>query len=165
MSCCSNKKKSESACCTGVAIASVIGLLVRWAVIALGVYVAAHTSKGISYNSDQTLVLVVLVLSLLNLFIKPLLVFFTFPLVVLSLGAAVWLINAGLLMLTAHFVPGFVVDSFLSALWGALVISALSLLVNALVARRSSYGKEDCGCGSKNSQEDEADNGPSCCSM
>lgn len=144
MSCCnSNSKKSESSCCEPAKGCCILGLLVRWAVIALGVYVAAHTSKGIAYDNEQTLAVVVVVLSLLNLFVKPLLVLFTLPFVVMSFGLGLWLINAGLLMLTAKLVSGFMVESFTSALWGSLVISALSLLVHIL----SHKAKKGCGCG------------------
>jgi putative membrane protein len=120
-------------------------LLMRWLVLALGVVIAAHTSKGISYTGPDcmgphgfgTLALVVVVLSFFNLVFKPVLVLFTLPFVVLSLGLGLWFINALLFMLAAKVVPGFVVAGFSSALWGALVVSVVSLVMNrSLLSRR-----------------------------
>jgi len=118
-------------------------------VIAVGVFVAAHTSKGIAYDTTQTLVSVVLILSLLNLVVKPLLVFFTLPFVVFTLGVGLWLINAGLLVLTSYIVPGFMVESFWAALWGSLVISSLSLLMHVLSHTSSRGCPTSCDCSDK----------------
>lgn len=92
--------------------------------------IAAHTSVGISYDSFATLGVVVLILSVLNLFVKPLLILFTLPFVIVSLGLGIWLINAILLLLVGKIVGGFEVASLGSALWGALVISLTSLVAN-----------------------------------
>jgi putative membrane protein len=117
----------------------------RWLVMALGVVIAAHTSRGISYTGLNclgphgfgTLALVVVVLSFFNMVFKPVLVLFTLPFVVLTLGLGLWIINAFLFMLAAMVVPGFVVASFSSALWGALVVSVVSMVMNrSLFSRR-----------------------------
>jgi putative membrane protein len=110
----------------------------RWLFIALGVVVAAHTSRGISYAGPGslgphglgTLALVVLILSFFNLALKPVLVLFTLPFVVLSLGLGLWVINACLFMLAAWIAPGFIVADFGSALWGAAWVSLFSFLAN-----------------------------------
>ena len=105
-------------------------LLYTWFLFALGVLIAAHTSANISYDSSATLFVVVVVLSVLNLFLKPLLVLFTLPFVIISLGLGVWLINAFLLIITSKLVNGFEVASLGAAMWGALVISLTSLMAN-----------------------------------
>ncbi len=115
-------------------------LALRWAVIAVGVAVASNTSTGISYDGPGswgphgwgTLALVALALGLLNIWIKPLLVLFTLPFVVLTLGLGMWIINACLFKLAGALVPGFVVAGFSSALWGALVVSIISMLAHWL---------------------------------
>jgi putative membrane protein len=165
MSC--STQNSKSCCSTNSC--SLIKLVTRWAVLALGVFVAAHTSKGIAYDTNQTLAVVVLVLSLLNLFLRPLLVLLTLPFVVLTGGLGLWLINAGLLMLTAKFVAGFQVAGFWSALWASLVMSAMTLLVGVVGARMGGNcgGKcsGNCKCKSKKDQDAiDIDQGPgSCC--
>lgn len=111
-------------------------LIQSWLLIALGVLIAASTSAGIRYDGLSTLIIVVLLLSMLNVFLKPLLVFFTLPFVIFSMGLGLWLINALLLLLVGQLVPGFEVASYLSAMWGSLVISLVSLITNLLL-----YGK------------------------
>jgi len=116
----------------------------RWSMIALGVVIAAHTSPGISYTGVDslgphglgTLALVVLTLTVLNIVLKPLLILFTLPLVLLSLGIALLFINAGLFMVAAWLVPGFHVVDFWAAFWGALVVSLMSFLANRWLGQR-----------------------------
>lgn len=110
-----------------------VNLLVRWLVLALGVGLAATIVPGISYDSGGTLVLVVLLLSVANAFLKPLLVLFTLPFIVLTLGLGVWLINALLLLFVGWLLDGFRVAGFGSALLGALVVSLVNLAVTKLL--------------------------------
>ncbi len=114
------------------------GLVKRSLLIALGVLVAAHTSAGIRYDSAASLFAVVIMLSVLNLVLKPLLILFTLPFVVLSLGLGLWFINALLFLLAGKLVSGFEVTSFPSALWGALVVSLTSVLANLLLSGKVS---------------------------
>ncbi|MEY3000355.1 MAG: hypothetical protein RL648_569, partial [Verrucomicrobiota bacterium] len=83
-----------------------------------------------------TLVTVAIVLTLLNLVVKPLLILFTLPFVILSMGLGLFVINALLLLLASRLIDGFHVDGFLSALLASLLISALSLLVNLLLGNK-----------------------------
>jgi putative membrane protein len=98
------------------------------------VLLAAFTSSGIDFDSGATLILVVFLLSLFNLILKPVLVLFTLPFIIFTLGFGLWIINALLLLLVSELVPGFYVDSFLSALWGSLVISMTSLITNIFLS-------------------------------
>ncbi len=106
----------------------------RWALIALGVIIAAHTSSGIDYDRGVTLIIVVLLLSFFNLILKPLLVLFTLPFIIVTLGFGLWIINAFLFLLVSELVPGFYVESYLSALWGAFVVSMTSLMANMFLS-------------------------------
>jgi len=103
-----------------------------WLLVCVGVLIAANTSSGIHYNSYETLLLTVLLLSLCNLFLKPLLMLFSLPFIILTMGLGIWLINAVLFLLVSEVVPGFQVDTFGNALWGALVVSITSAVANAL---------------------------------
>jgi putative membrane protein len=115
---------------------SVIQLLLRWAVSALGVLIAAWALPGISYNEGSDLVIVVLLLSVLNAFLRPILVFFALPFVIFTLGFGILLINALLFMLAAHLVDGFQVDGFLSAFFGALIVGMISLFLSGIWSAR-----------------------------
>jgi putative membrane protein len=72
----------------------------------------------------------VLVLTLLNAVIRPILYLISLPLIVLSLGLFLVVINALLLQLTAYFVKGFTVSGFWASVGGALVISIVTSVLN-----------------------------------
>ncbi|MGH7184366.1 MAG: phage holin family protein, partial [Nitrospiraceae bacterium] len=73
----------------------------------------------------------VVVLTILNLLVRPLLFVLTLPLIVLSLGLFLIVVNALLLELTAYLVTGFSVAGFWPAVGGALVISLVTMILNA----------------------------------
>ena len=119
-------------------------LLVRWLVLALGVMIATKIVPGIAVdNNGATLFVVVLLLSFFNAILKPLLVLFTLPFILITMGLGVIVINALLFLLVGRLVDGFQVDGFWSALLGSLVVTVTNLLVSAFV--RGS--KRDAGPG------------------
>ena len=63
-----------------------VNMLVRWLILALGVVLSTKIVPGISYDTGSTLAVVVLVLSFFNAVLKPLLLLFTLPFIVLPLG-------------------------------------------------------------------------------
>ncbi len=111
-------------------------LLIRWGVLALGVVLSARLVPGIGYDSGATLLVVVVLLSLFNAILKPVLVLFTLPFVVLTLGLGIWLINALLFLAVSRLVPGFAVRDFWSALWGALIVSVTNFILSGMLRTR-----------------------------
>ena len=116
---------------------------------------AAFTSSGIDFDSGTTLILVVFILSLFNLILKPLLVLFTLPFIIFTLGFGLWIINALLLLLVSELVPGFYVDSFLSALWGSLVVSMTSLITNIFLSTNVKIKRSSSNGFTKTSDDDD----------
>lgn len=110
-----------------------VNLLVRWSVLALGVVLSAVLVPGIRYDTAGTLAIVVILLSFFNAVLKPLLVLFTLPFIVLSLGIGVWLINAFLLYFVGKLVDGFHVAGFGSAMLGALVVSVTNMILTQML--------------------------------
>lgn len=110
-----------------------VNLLVRWMVLALGVVLSATLVPGIHYDTAGTLAVVVILLSFFNAVLKPLMVLFTLPFIVLSLGIGVWIINALLFLLVGSLVKGFHVDGFGSALFGALIVSVTNLVLTRML--------------------------------
>jgi putative membrane protein len=102
-------------------------MVFRWIITTLAVWVAVELIPGVHYDRLQSLVLAALVLGLLNVFVKPILALLTAPLIVLSFGLFVILINAALLQWTAAMVPGFSVDSWGDAMLASMIISVVSL--------------------------------------
>lgn len=112
-----------------------VNLLVRWLVLALGVALSAQIVPGISYDTGSTLALVVVLLSLFNAVLRPILMLFTLPFIILTLGLGVWLINAVLFLTVGKIVDGFSVSGFGAALLGAAIVSVTNLFVSRLLAR------------------------------
>ncbi len=110
-----------------------VNLLVRWMVLALGVVLSATIVPGIHYDTAGTLAVVVILLSFFNAVLKPLMVLFTLPFIVLSLGIGVWIINAVLFYFVGKLVDGFHVAGFGSALLGAAVVSLTNLILTRML--------------------------------
>lgn len=104
----------------------------RWAINTLAVLVATHVVSGIHYETITSLFVASLLFGILTTFLRPLLFILTLPLVVLTLGLFVLVINAGLLYLVGSLVKNFRVDGFWPAFWGAIVIGLVSLTLNTL---------------------------------
>lgn len=131
-------------------------LLKNWLLIALGVTIAANVLPGISYDKPSTLVFVVLLMSVLNLFVKPLLILFTLPFIILTLGIGVLLINAILFVLVGKIIPGFTVESFWTAFWSALIVSVITFLANMFLrTQRQKKGNGSQGGHAKKIKDDD----------
>ena len=113
-----------------------VNQLVRLLVLALGVVLSAKLVRGIHYDSLTTLAVVVVILSVFNAVLKPLLLLFTLPFILLSLGIGIWFINALLFYFTGKLVDGFQVDGFGSALFGALIVSVTNMVLTRMLGGR-----------------------------
>jgi len=104
----------------------------RWIISTLAVLVATYIVPGINYGNWKDLLVATLVLGLLNVFLRPILMFLSLPLLVFTLGLFTIVINALLLLLVSALLGSehFKVDGFWSAFWGALIISIVSLMLN-----------------------------------
>lgn len=103
--------------------------LLRLLITALALWVATKFVPGISFTGSNyaPLLGVALVFGVVNSIVKPILSFFSFPVVLLSLGLFLFVINALMLMLTSYLSSrlgfGFHVDGFVAAIIGSLVVS------------------------------------------
>ena len=115
-------------------------LLLRWLVLALGVMLATKIVPGIHCDDGTTLLVVVLLLSFFNAILKPLLVLFTLPFIIVTMGLGIVVINALLFMLVGHLVDGFHVAGFWSAVGGSLVVTITNLLLSSFMRPRKAAG-------------------------
>lgn len=112
---------------------SVKKFLKSWLINTLAVLVAVHIVPGITMdNRLWTPFAVALVLGILNAFIRPILMFLALPLLLVTLGLFMIVINALLLDFVSALLKGFQIDSFWWALLGALIISIVSTLLSIL---------------------------------
>ncbi len=100
----------------------------------IAVFLAVMIVPGLEIDSLSAGLAAVLVLTLLNLLVRPLLFVLTLPLIVLSMGLFLIVVNALLLELTAYLVSGFSVTGFWPAVGGALVISLVTMILNSRIA-------------------------------
>jgi len=108
-------------------------LLLRWLILAIGVALAAKIVPGIHCADAMTLIVVVLLLSFFNAILRPLLVLFTLPFILLTMGLGIILINALLFMFVGRLVSGFYVEGFWSAVGGSLIVSVTNLVLSRLL--------------------------------
>ncbi len=98
-------------------------LAYMWAFNLLALYAAASLIDGIDYgNNFGTLVLTALVFAAVNLFLKPAAKLLAFPLILVTLGIALFFINILMLYITDWIVSGFHIDHFGAAVWATIVI-------------------------------------------
>lgn len=102
------------------------------------VLLLANFLPGVSVNSFMTALVVALVLGLLNIFIKPILVLFTLPATIVTLGLFLLVINAVIILLCDELVDGFEVADFWRALLFSLVLSFCQSLVSGLTSEKKS---------------------------
>ena len=107
-------------------------VLLRLLISGVAVFLAVATVPGLEAESFGAGVAAVLVLTVLNLLLRPILLLLTLPLIVFSLGLFLIVLNALLLELTAYVVKGFTVTGFWPAVGGALVISVVTSILNLL---------------------------------
>jgi putative membrane protein len=110
--------------------------LQNWIVNTFGVLVAVLILPGVDCDSYAQLLLASLLLGMLNAGVRPFLVFIALPLLVISLGLFLIVINAFLLYVVSWVVVAFTIDSFGSAVLGALIIGYVTLLTNGLIGSR-----------------------------
>ena len=108
-------------------------LLVRIAITALALLIVSKLGIGVTITGLVPALLAALVLGLLNAQVRPLLVILTLPITLLTLGLFLVVINGILFMLTATFVEGFAVSSFVVAIIGSVVVSIISSIANRFV--------------------------------
>src|SRR5688572_19725626 len=107
--------------------------LQRWIISTAAAALAANIVDGITYKTILDLILATFPLGLLNTFVRPILMLFSLPLLIFTLGLFTLIINALLLYFVGFLLaPKFNVTSFGAAFWGALVITIVSLVLNTL---------------------------------
>src|SRR5256886_1797914 len=103
----------------------------RWLTTTVAVMVASSLPLGIRYDSVGSLIGAALLLGILNAFVRPVLLILSAPLILLTLGFFILVVNGLLLWFVRNIVPGFHVDNFGSAFWGAIIIGLVSWMLSA----------------------------------
>jgi putative membrane protein len=104
-----------------------------WLINTFAVLVSVYVVPGIHYSKPVDLLAASLLLGILNAVLRPVLLFLALPLLILTLGLFTLVINAVVLYFVGYLLrPLFYVDSFGAAIWGALIIGIISIILNTL---------------------------------
>lgn len=110
--------------------------ILRLLITAFAALLAAYFLEGVHMADFEKALIVALVLSLLNTFLKPVLVALTIPVTILTLGLFLLVINAAIVKLADYLIDGFAVRGWLTALLFSLIVSVVSFIGEKLLPRR-----------------------------
>lgn len=104
-------------------------LIIKLLINALAIYITAQVLPEVQLDGVQAALIVALVLGLINTIIKPILVFLTLPISIITLGLFTFIINAAMILLASYLVTGFTVPTFFSALVFSIILSIVSAVL------------------------------------
>ena len=107
-------------------------LLIRLAINVFALFVVDYLVPGFELGGIQTAVVAAIVIGIVNTLIKPVLQLIALPISILTFGIAAFFINVTLLYLSSKLVPGFVIDTYVTAIIASLVLSLTSWFLNKL---------------------------------
>ena len=118
--------------------------LLRWFASGLALFIITRLVPGIRLDRDSvgTLAVTVIVLGLVNSLIRPIILFFAWPINCLTFGLFGFVLNVFLFWLVGHYVPGFHVDNALAAIIGSILMGILSGLFSSILEDRGGRPKE-----------------------
>ncbi len=108
--------------------------LLRTLVTALAIFVVVNILPWVKIDSPVSLIVTAILLGLLNAVLRPLLIFLTLPITVLSFGLFIFIINGLILYLVSYLVPGFKLQNFGVAILASILISIVSWAINWLIS-------------------------------
>ncbi len=115
------------------------GFIIRMAVGALGLWLASRYVTGLKIDGNQTLIAAALLLGVANAVVRPIVVFLTFPITVVTLGLFLLAVNAGMLAGVAWLLDGFSVEGFVAAVLGALIVSLTSWVASWTIGPQGKF--------------------------
>lgn len=111
-------------------------LILRWVINALTLLGIAYYLPNISIDGFYSALITALILGLINAIIRPIFIFLTLPINILTLGLFTFVINALMFWLGSTIVKGFYIDGFLAAFLGALIMTIISWIVSWLFKKK-----------------------------
>ncbi len=106
------------------------GFWVRFFITACGLLLATYLLEGVHLGGAMSLLFAALVLCAVNAIVRPIMLLLTLPITVVTLGLFLLVLNGAMLGLAALLVPGFVIDGFWTAVFGAIIISMTGMVAN-----------------------------------
>jgi putative membrane protein len=119
-----------------------IRLLIRWAIMALSLWIVAYLIPGFAVTSPLAAFVAAVVFGLVNGTIGTFLKIITFPITLLTLGLFWLVINAAMLGVTAYLVNGFSIDTPVTAFLGSIVLSVVNVMLRMVLPDGSKKDKD-----------------------
>ena len=119
------------------------GIIVRWLTLTVAIVLTAYFLDGIHISGFLSALLAAAMLGILNAFFRPIALLLTLPVNILSLGFFTFVINALMLKMASAVITGFDVIGFWSAVFGSLLISIISWLLNSFINDRGTVTSFD----------------------
>jgi putative membrane protein len=120
-----------------------MGLLIRWLILTIAIIVASYLLEGIHISGFFSAFCAAAILGILNALFRPVLIILTLPINILTLGLFTFIINALMLKMASGVIPGFEVYGFWTAVFGSLIISFVSWLLNSFISDRGRIERVD----------------------
>lgn len=109
-------------------------LLARLLINVLALWVVDYLVPGLMFTDFQSLFVSAIVIGIVNTFIRPILQVIALPITIITFGVGAILINVLLLWLVSYIVPGFEIDTFLTAVLASLLLSLVSWFLHRLAS-------------------------------
>ncbi|MGL4881200.1 MAG: phage holin family protein [Waterburya sp.] len=106
--------------------------LLTWLATAIALFITALIVPGVTIVSFSSAIVGAAVLGLVNAIVKPILILFTLPLTILTLGLFLLVVNAIALGLVGYLTPGLSITGFFPAIFGSIVLTIVSSLINQI---------------------------------
>ena len=113
-----------------------LGIFIRWLTTTAAIVATAYLLDGIQVSGFFSALLAAAVLGILNAVLRPVALLLTLPINILSLGLFTFIINALMLKMASGIIPGFGVYGFWTAIFGSLLISLISWLLNSFIGEQ-----------------------------
>ncbi|HHC80761.1 MAG TPA: phage holin family protein [Flavobacteriia bacterium] len=114
-------------------------IILKMLLTAIAVVVLAQILPGIRVDGYLTAIFVAIVLGFLRIFVKPIFIFFTLPLTIVTLGLFLFVINAVIILLAGKLVDGFYVSGFWYALLFSLLLSFFQSILYSFLKEKKQY--------------------------
>ena len=112
------------------------GIIIRWLTLTGSIIITSYLLDGIRVSGFFSALFAAAILGILNAFFRPIALFLTLPINIMSLGFFTFLINAFMLKMVSGVIPGFDVYGFWTAVFGSFLISVVSWLLNSFINER-----------------------------
>jgi putative membrane protein len=112
------------------------GAMLHWilslVISAVILLIISRMVSGFELDSFGSAVIAALIIGVVNAIVRPLLAFLTLPLIIVTLGLFLFVLNALMLKLASALVPGFRIRGFMPAIWGALLLAIANLVIDRI---------------------------------